>query len=94
MPVPSATVEARPSTVPTAAAVVTMKPGTCADKHAPRKIIRAVVAVRCAGVRSISVVAIRTYRSRPNVGRAKLNRDLRVRRPRHNHEKPEQNAIL
>jgi hypothetical protein len=99
--VPSASIESwaaaveRPATVESASAIVaTAEPRTRANKYAPGKIIRAVITVRRACVRGIPIVAICACRAGPHIGWAILNRNLRVGRPRHNHEKPEQNNIF
>jgi hypothetical protein len=98
--VPAAAIESRPApvegpaAVEAATAIEPMEPRTGANKHSPGKIIRSVVAVGRACVRGIPVVAIRADRGRANVGRAKLNCNLRMGCPCNNHEKPEQNDVL
>jgi hypothetical protein len=69
--VPSAIVAA---TVKTAAAVEAVEPRTGADEHAPGKVVRAVITVRCACVRSIPVVTVGADRGRPDVARSIVNR--------------------
>jgi hypothetical protein len=91
---PAATIVPTPSAVEAATTVEAMEPRTCANKHATGKIVRAVVSVRRACVGGISIVAIRADWSRANVGRAKLNCNLRMGCPCNNHEKPEQNNVL
>lgn len=89
--VPTATVVAAPSAI-VAATVVAMEPRPCANKHAAVKIIWAVVAIRCARVWRILIVAIGAYWRRPNVCWAKLNCDLRMGGPSpcYHHKKPDQ----
>jgi hypothetical protein len=107
MSVPTASIVARPATVKLAttieatAAVETMKPRTRANKHAPGKIVRTVVAVWRACVWGIPIVAIGTdWRrldvGRPNGGRPEshCNPNLRVGCTRHNHANPKQNSVL
>lgn len=96
-----ATIEPRPPAVESATAVEAMEPWTRADEHAAGKIVRAIVAIRRAGIRGIPVIAIGAGRSRPNVGwghvpwpKSNSNPNLRVGRARHNHAKPEQNCVL
>jgi hypothetical protein len=92
-----ATVEPRPAIEP-ATAVVTVEPRTGAHEHAPGKVVRAVIAIRCACIWGIAVVSIGTNGSRTNVGWSITDPysdpDLRVGCPRHNHAKPKQNRIL
>jgi hypothetical protein len=75
-----------------------MEPWTGTHEHAPVKVVRAVIAIRCARIWGIPVVSIGTNWSRTNVGWTKTDPysdpDLRVGCPRHNHAKPEQNSIL
>ena len=40
-----------------------VEPGACADKDAAVEPFRAVVAIRCAGVRGSFIVAVRAFRS-------------------------------
>jgi hypothetical protein len=47
--------------------VRTVKPGAGPDEYSPHEPIRAIVAVRCAIIRSIVVVAVGTYRCYPDV---------------------------
>jgi hypothetical protein len=91
---PAATIVPTPSAVEAATTVEAVEPRTRANKHAPCKIIRAIVAVWRAGVGGIPIVAIRADRGRANVGWAKLNGNLRMGCPCNNHEKPEQNSVL
>jgi hypothetical protein len=92
--VPATAIVPAPTAVEAATTVEATEPRTCASKYSPCKIIRAVVAVRRACVRGIPIIAIRADRSRANVGRAKLNGNLCVGCPCHNHENPEQNSVL
>jgi hypothetical protein len=98
--VSAATIEARSSAIPAVAAVESVEPRTRSNKDASNEVIRPVVAVWRAGVRSISVVAIGACRSRADIPRrhsdSNSNPDLSVGRacPRHNHEKPNQNRIF
>jgi hypothetical protein len=91
---PTTTIVLAPSSVEAATTIEAMEPRTRANKHATGKIVRAVVSVRRACVGGISIVAIRADWSRANVGRAKLNCNLRIGCPCNNHEKPEQNDVL
>jgi hypothetical protein len=92
-----ATVEPRPAIEP-ATAVETVEPRTGAHEHAPREVVRAVIAIWCACIWGIPVVSIGANWSRTNVGWSITDSysdpDLRVGCPRHNHAKPEQNSIL
>lgn len=92
---PTAAVVAAPSAI-VPAPVVAIEPRTYANKHAIVKIIRAVVAIRGASVGRIVIVAIRAYWWRPNIGRAKLNCDLRMGSPCscHHHKKSGQYSVL
>ncbi len=98
---PFATAVVPSTAVVSAASVEPVEPRACADEHAPVKIVRAVVAVRRAGVRRISIVAVCAYRgrsdvSRPIIDRRNANTDadpyLRASRSRHSHAKPKQNC--
>ena len=71
-----------------AAAIEAVKPGTRADKYPAGKILRAIVAVRSAGVRSKAVVAVRANGSRTNEERTNPNRHLCIGSTRHHHEQP------
>jgi hypothetical protein len=80
-----------------------MEPRTSANKYAPRKITRAIVAVGRACVWGIPVIAVRTHGSRPHVGWANVGRpnanansnpDLRMSRSRHDHAEPKQNCVF
>src|SRR5208282_5455376 len=75
--------------VPTMA--VAAEPGTGADKDAAGKPVRAVIAVRRAGVRGIRVVAVDTGGSSAPIGRAAADADhhLRVCGRNQNQEKSE-----
>jgi hypothetical protein len=97
----AATAEPITVTVPTATAVVAatveaMEPGPCANEHAAVKVIRPVIAIWCAHVWRILIVAIGAYWRRPNVGWAKLNCDLRMGGPSpcYDHKKPDQYSAL
>jgi hypothetical protein len=103
MPVPIAPVKTRPASVEPSTAVVTMEPRTSADKHAPDKVIRTVVAVWRASVGGIPIVAVCADWRSVNVSGPAINRrhsnsnseaDLRVGCSRHYHAKPEQNSVL
>ena len=86
------------------AAVETVEPGASAEKNAAVEVFRAVISVRRASVRVISVVAVRAvgrwadvYRRR-DIGRTNSNADpksnLGMRdRARENYQKPEQTKI-
>jgi hypothetical protein len=96
-------VEARTAAIESSAAVEPMEPGTRTDKHAARKIIGAIVTIRSTCVRRIPVVAILTYRSRPNVSGARIDGsysnanpepDLRAGRSSHRQTQPKQNRIF
>ena len=100
--VPSAVVAVA---VETAATIVAMEPRTRADKHAPDKVIGAVIPVRRASVGRIPVVAVGADRSRPDIRRptidrphsySKPNPDLSVSSPRacHGHKKSKQNCVF
>jgi hypothetical protein len=98
--VSAATIEARPSAIPTMATVEPVEPRTRSNKGAANEVIRPVVAVWRTSVRSISVVTIGACRGRTNIsGRhsdSDSNPDLSVgrARPRDNHENPNQNRIF
>ena len=81
------------ATVPTAA-IEAVEPRTGADKDPTRKIARAVVSVRGAGVRSVPIVAIGADRSRTGEDRANSNRNLRMSATCHNHEKSYQSYVF
>ena len=65
---PGATVEAR-------ASIKTLKPRAGADKNTAGEVARSVVAVRCACVGIVSVVAVRAHWGRPNVRRPNAKAD-------------------
>jgi hypothetical protein len=97
----AATIEPRPPAVESATAVEAMEPWTRADEHAAGKIVRAIVAIRRAGIRGVPVIAISADRGRANVGwgyvpwpKSNANPNLRVSRARHYHAKPEQYSVL
>jgi hypothetical protein len=72
-------------TVESGTPVEPMKPWARANKDAAYKVVWTVVAVRCASIRVISIVAIGAYRSRAYIGRADSHADnhsLCVRRSR------------
>ncbi len=72
-------------TVESGTPVESMKPWARADKDTTHKIVWTVVAVRCASIRVIPIVAIGAYRSRAYIGRADSHADnhsLCVRRSR------------
>lgn len=77
-----------------AAAIESVEPWTGADKDPARKIAGAIVTVRSASIRREPIVAIGADRSRTDVDRANLNRDLCMGRARHHHEKPYQSNVL
>jgi hypothetical protein len=90
-----ASVERRPATVKSSAAIVTMEPRSGAYKGAPDKIVRSIETIRGARVRSIVVIAIGANGSRTDIRRpgvnwpeSNSNPDLRVGRTRHHHAKP------
>jgi hypothetical protein len=94
-------IEPRPSAVESATAVEAMEPWARADEYAAGKIVRAIVAIRRAGIRGIPVIAIGADRGRPDVGwgnvpwpKSNSNPNLRVGRARHNHANPEQYSAL
>jgi hypothetical protein len=96
-----ATIESRSSAIESATAVEAMEPWTRADEHAAGKIVRAVVAIRCAGIRGVPVVAIGADRCRPDIGwgnvawpESNSDPNLRMGRARHNHAKAEQNCVF
>jgi hypothetical protein len=100
--IPAATVIATRSAI-VAATVESVKPRTRAYKHASDKIIRAVVAVRCATVWRIPIVAIGAGRSRFNVSwrdvawpesNPHTNPNLRMGCARHYHANSEQYSIF
>src|SRR5712691_9417840 len=66
--IPGAPVEAR-------AAIIAAELRSGADKHTAREVTRPVVAVRCARVRIISIVAVVAHRGWPYIGRADANAD-------------------
>lgn len=66
--IPGAPVEAR-------AAIIATEPRSGADKHTAREVTRPVVAVRCARVRIISIVAVVAHRGWTYIGRADANAD-------------------
>ena len=66
-------------------------PRTSPDKHSPSKPTRSVVAVRRAGVRIISIVAVGANRSCAN---AYPNRDLRLRISQRQHQNRDQSQIF
>jgi len=94
----AASIKCRPAPVEPAASVEAMEPGTRANKHAPGKIIRPIVAVRRARVRRVPVIAVGAYRSWTDVAwpKSNSNPDLRMgsSRPRYQHEKPEHHSVL
>jgi hypothetical protein len=67
--VPAAPVKAVPSAV-IAGAVKAVEPRPCANEDSADKIVRAVVSVRGARVRSIVVITVRAVRRRTDVNRA------------------------
>src|ERR1700691_1819214 len=81
------------ATAPTAA-IEAVEPRTGADKDPARKIARAVVSVRGAGVRSVPIVAIGADRSRTGEDRANSNRNLRMGATCYNHEESYQSYVL
>jgi hypothetical protein len=99
---PAATVVATLSAI-IAATIEAMEPGPCTNKDAAVKIIRAVVAVRCARVGRIPEVAICADWCRLDEDWSSVdwpdsnsysNPYLRMGCPRHNHEKPQKNCVL
>jgi hypothetical protein len=94
----AASIKCRPAPIESAPSVEAMEPGTRANKHAPGKIIRPIVAVRRARVRRVPVVAVGAYRSGTDVAwpESNSNPDLRMgsSRPRYQHEKPEHHSVL
>jgi hypothetical protein len=95
--IPATALVAAPSAI-VATSIEAMEPRTCANKHAPGKVVRAIIAVRCACVWGIPIIAVRAHWSRPHVGwpnaNANSNPDLRMSRSRHNHAEPEQNCVF
>jgi hypothetical protein len=74
-----------------------MKPWPGPYKHPACKIVRPVVAVRCAGVRGVIIVAINTIGRRPDVSWSytKLNSDLGMSSTsRHEYQKPDHNHVF
>jgi hypothetical protein len=88
--------KSRPAAVePATAVVASTEPRTRADKSAPDKVVRAIVAVRRACIRGIPIVAVGADRSWPDVAWHNSNShpNLCMGRAPHNHAKPEQNRI-
>jgi hypothetical protein len=85
-------------TVESGTPVEPMKPWARANKDAAYKVVWTVVAVRCASIRVISIVAIGAYRSRAYIGRADSHADnhsLCMRRSRGcKHANGQQSHIL
>jgi hypothetical protein len=77
-----------------AATIEAVEPRTCADEDPSGKVARAIVSVRCAGIRSVPVVTIRAYRSCTGKDRPNPNRDLRIGCTDHDREKSYQSHIL
>ncbi len=63
------------TTVVTVTSVIAMKPRPRANENTADEVIRAVIAIGCAGVGVITIVAISTDRSRPYIRRANSNTD-------------------
>jgi len=76
------TVAVKPPSIETTSAIKAVEPGTGADKDPAVEPIRAVVAVRRAIIRVVSVVAVSARRARTDVNRAHANHNLRLRRNR------------
>jgi hypothetical protein len=80
-----------------------MEPGASADKNAAFKIVRSIVPVWSAGIRRIAVITIFADRRWAHICRPAIDRPnayshsnphLRVRSPRKDHTKPNQNCIF
>jgi hypothetical protein len=84
----SAPAAATPATAPTA---VPAPPRTSADKQSTRKPVRPVVAIRRAGIRVISVVAVRACRLCIH---SHANRNLRLRITQRQHQNRNQSQIF
>jgi hypothetical protein len=91
------------ATIVSATAIKSVEPWTSAYKHSTLKVIRSIVPVRSAGIRLVVVISICasgrwTYIFGPAVTWADAYSNsppyLRVRTPRDNHAKPDQNRIL
>ena len=67
-----------------AVAVKPVEPRAGADKHATREPLRSVVAVRCAGVRIIAIIAVSTDRWRAKVSPSVVGRSV-IRAGAHSH---------
>jgi hypothetical protein len=102
--VPATAVVFAPSAIVTAS-VEPVEPGPRPDEHAARKIVRSIVAVRCACIWGIPVVAVCAGGRRPDVNRrwphgpnayAKPHRDLCMSssRPRDKRQKPHCECIF
>ncbi|OLB20643.1 MAG: hypothetical protein AUH16_04520 [Acidobacteria bacterium 13_2_20CM_57_7] len=63
------------ATVVTAMSVVAVEPRARPDENAADEIVRAVIAIRRAGIRVITIVAISADRGRPYIRRANSNAD-------------------
>src|SRR6266566_909327 len=63
------------TTVVTVTSVIAMKPRPRANENTADEVVRAVIAIGCAGVGVITIVAISTDRSRPYIRRANSNTD-------------------
>ena len=84
------------SNVESAFAVEAMKPGSRADEHTIVKIVRAVIPVGSAVVRSVIVISVRANRRRPHIDRADADRHahLRVGRSCSHYQDSKQNRVL
>src|SRR6266581_1279676 len=63
------------TTVVTVTSVIAMKPRPRANENTADEVVRAVIAIGCAGIGVITIVAISTDRSRPYIRRANSNTD-------------------
>jgi len=93
---PATIVAAAPPGAPTAT-IEAMKPRARSDEHATFKIIRPVIAVRCARIWRIVIVSVRTIGRWPNIAWAnnKLNPHLSMGSTSgQEHKEPDRNHVL
>jgi hypothetical protein len=83
--------------------IESVEPGASAYKNSAFKVVRPVVPVRSAGIRRVVVISIVTRRRWPHISGTIISGSyahsnsppyLRVRTPRDNHAKPDQNRIF
>jgi hypothetical protein len=77
-----------------AATIEAVEPRTRADKYSAGEIVRAIVAIRSAVVRSEPIVAVGADRSRTGEDGTNLSRDLCMRAACYDHEKPYQSHVF